>query len=236
MTKHVFALYVSHLVVRKQNVLITDDALLKRITHVLRLQPGEQITLFDTHSAYASVIQEISKKQVILRVTDKQQVLPVKPEITLLLPLLERDALEEVMYMATIYGVQTIQLMVTHKSRKSATEKDVQRLRNIAIAAAEQSKQFCLPDIVSPVTLEKSLTLISSESTRIWCDIGGAKILDYLATAASTGFTCILGPEGDFTPEEKELVSMHFKAVKLTPHVLRARDAASLVLGVLRLG
>lgn len=238
---HQFALFVQEYtllpgVPAGSNLVLKDHDTITRIATVLRLKVDKNITLFDTKTAYFCTISEITKKHIQLAINSRTDIKPIKPALHIVLPLLERDALEEVVYMATVHGAQTIELVATEKSKRALTDKDILRLQKIAISAAEQSKQFSLPVINAPVTLEIFLAKkIASyaASTKLWCDIDGAPLLETIKKADS--YLTAWGPEGDFTQQEKELLKQHFTPVKLTSSVLRARDAASLIMGVIRL-
>jgi 16S rRNA (uracil1498-N3)-methyltransferase len=162
---------------------------------------------------------------------------PQLPQVAIVLPLLERDALEEVVYMATVYGVHDIHLVVTEKSRKILTEKEHARLHKIAIAAGEQSKQFFMPKIHVVSPLEDFIQKQSYKSSlKLWCDISGESILKLKERSRSEdGYLLIWGPEGDFAHQEKEMLGKLFIPVKLANAVLRARDAAALIMGIIRL-
>ncbi len=239
---HIFALFLgaSNVVVDKQaqKIVVHDPELINRIVTVLRLKTGRTIVLFDTHYSYTCELTEITKKILQCTMVIHQEVIQQLPKIDLLLPVLERDALEDTVYMATVYGVNSIQLVATEKSRRALTEKDYLRLQKISVAAAEQSKQFLLPTIKPVITLENFLDNHMARYTNSvawWSDISGKKVLQELAQKKSENSHLVtLGPEGDYTPEEKELLKKQFTPVKLTNTILRAKDAATLLLGIFR--
>jgi 16S rRNA (uracil1498-N3)-methyltransferase len=221
-----------------QKLIIQDTDLINRIVPVLRLKVGKTIILFDNTFSYNCMLAEITKKSVICTISSSNAVSITTPEINLLLPVLEREALEDSVYMATVYGVSSIQLVATEKSRRSLAEKDYLRLEKIAISAAEQSKQFCIPKINPIITLEVFLQKHISaykQAIKLWCDISGKNILQELAQEKSEkNYLVTLGPEGDYTTQEKELLTKDFTPIKLTNTILRSRDAASLLLGIVR--
>ncbi len=237
---HEFALFLNTQAFYKQpdRLIVTDSDLINRITSVLRLKIGRRIILFDQEVAYSCVIMDISKKQISCTIIDHQSIKKMDEPLHILVPLLERDALEDVVYMATVYGVHTIQLITTQKSRKSVTEKDYSRLHKIAVAAAEQSKQFSLPIIKPLISLESFLgkNINSYQGAhRIWCDVAGNSILKVLETTQrGNSYLVTFGPEGDYTDSEKELLRTYFIPVRLTSTILRAKDAANLVMGIIR--
>ncbi len=240
---HVFALFIEengYRVEQNSSVLqIIDPRIIMRIVTILRLRLTESIILFTHGIVYHCTIAVVHKKQIECQINNQIKINPILPSLDIVVPILERDALEEVVYLATVHGVQKIHLVTTQKSRKVLTEKDYERLGKIAIAAAEQSKQYSLPTIVPLYALEHFIEERMAEyasSKKLWCDVSGEHLLKHKELLRSqNGYLAIWGPEGDFTISEKEMLYTFFTPVKLTSTVLRARDAAALIMGVLRL-
>ncbi len=270
---HSFALYIpslSNLVKSNphhKSLDITDADFLHRISSVLRLEAGEAVILFDQTMHCTATISEIIKKKLI-RVTVHALIenTVCAPEITFLLPLLKRDALETALYALTEVGVNKIQLVLTSKSQKSWSQKDQERANKINIAAAEQSKNFAFPVIQPPIPLEQALACINPKSQRIFFDPTGIPLKDFLGPSICTCgatqdvylrlhmvsdceaivsnhgrgersvvFTLAIGPEGDLTSAEKQLMQKNgFIFCVLTPTILRASQAAALSAGIIR--
>src|SRR5258708_1592291 len=166
---HEFALFfpslTSTLTASPALVRIVDDELVGRMTHVLRVQVGQTIVLFDTTTACTGVITQVGKKEVAVNPTTVTKVTPLAPALTLWLPLLKREAFEEVLYAATELGVTTVQPVITSKTSTSwGTEKDMLRAQRIFVAAAEQSKQFALPKLEKAKSLSELLQTSAQES------------------------------------------------------------------------
>lgn len=237
-SSHIFALYVHDNYTfnkQSQEITLTNHDIINRINTILRLKIGETIQLFDKKIVYTCVIQTITKKNIICAVTAQEGIKQIAPTVHIMLPILQREAFENVVYMATVYGVQKINLIITEKSRKSVTEKDIERLQKIAIAAAEQSKQFCIPEIIPAVTFENFMHRVPEYTNyvKLACDIDGSPVLQAVQNK-KFNYLITFGPEGDFAQQEKELLHS-FTPVKLTTTVLRACDAANLIMGILRL-
>lgn len=243
---HEFALYVPSLTENQPNIkpdnqiTLAIPDLYHRLVRVLRLQPGKKVVLFDrTHHVRCEV--EIIEKDPRLTVRIHEIVLHTSliPEVTVWLPLLKRDDLDTALYTLHEMGVTTIQLITTQKTQRSWTgDKEMERLERIMGAAAEQSKQFVFPTLREPQTLTDMLTTLNSDSTRIFCDPTGTDlwtVLKETRAESPQSFTVLIGPEGDLTPQEKEQVKeTGFIFCALTPTVLRAHQAVSLMSGIIR--
>lgn len=244
--KHEFALFVeslSLLVNQKHatdNVILSDEKVVHRITHVLRLKVGDQCVLFDRHLHVSVIIEAfIGKKSISVAVQSIQKTTTFQPTITFLLPMLKRDDYESALYALAEVGVNAIQLVFTKKTvHQWAAKRDGERAERILIAAAEQSKNFAYPEIKEPISLEVALQKYSTADVKIFFDPEGKKLFDVMCAIRDTkksNIVLLVGPEGDLSLEEKKQVQMNnFISCALTPTIMRAMQAASLGAGFVR--
>lgn len=238
---HEFAFYYSQLhgtLSSSASLILSDESLVHRMIRVLRFKEGDTCILFDRHSVIKATIVNYDKKTIVLAINQRESTKQLQPAITVLLPLLKREALEEAVYQLTEVGVHTIQLITTKKAhRHSLMPKEFDRLVHHSIAAAEQAKNFYLPHIMPATSLHDALAKSTPDSLSIFFDMQGASIIPYCAALPSyQQITLLIGPEGDLAHEEKELVKKsHFKVCSLTKTVLRAQHAISLAASLFRL-
>ena len=235
MSKHIFALYYPYSFEGKQSI-CRDSDIIQRCERVLRLQEGEELILFnDTHYTPAR-ITAIKKKEIHFSLESMHLIGALLPAITYLLPLQEKDQWEEALYKFAVLGVTTIVPVITENSRTSwGAPKDYERAHRIFIAAAEQSKQFKLPQLVRVQRLESALTEYSS-SHNICFDAQGEKLVALLPQfTQTTSFTLVTGPEAGFSDKEFALLDQHnFKKISLVTSILKASHAATLAVGCIR--
>jgi RsmE family RNA methyltransferase len=239
---HQFAIYsteLTKLLAAGKQFLITHADLHHRIKQVLRLDVGDICILFDATQHATIKIIALDKKSITAELLNIQSNKQLTPHITCFIPLLKRDALAEAIYNATELGANGIQLIITQKvQRPWDGTKELERLQRIIIAAAEQSKHFALPELKTPVALEKALTSLPQATNRLFCDPTGAPLLPLLQEISAKKISQValmVGPEGDLLPTEKELLTQHqFIFCALTPTILRAPQAVTVVLGSLR--
>jgi 16S rRNA (uracil1498-N3)-methyltransferase len=236
---HEFALYVSDIpsVELKVGAGIEfhEPEFVHRVSRVLRLDVDDNIILFNAEYHLSVVIKKISKNVILVELESIGHNKFFKPYITLLLPLLKREALEQAIYSAVELGVNKIQLLVTQKVQRNWQAKELERLKHIMIAAAEQSKCFAIPEIVEPVPL---LDVPLSDYT-VFFDPEGEALVDVLTKdfhkKQIESLTVVVGPEGDLTESEKfYLQKQQALFVRLTPTILRAQQAVALGVGILR--
>ncbi len=236
---HEFALYVSafpRVELKPGAVLeLHEPEFVHRVSRVLRLDIDDEVVLFNVEYHLSVVIKKISKGAVWVEIESVGNNRQYKPSITLLLPLLKREALEQAIYSAVELGVTKIQLIITEKVQRHWQAKEFERLQHIMIAAAEQSKYYAIPQLLEPVPL-LDITLHGSS---IFFDPEGEAIADILVTNfhknQAESMTVIIGPEGDLTEAEKfYLQKQQALFVRLTPTILRAQQAVALGVGILR--
>lgn len=134
-------------------------------------------------------------------------------------------------------GVNEISLVITQKVHRGFTQKDLERMHKVIIAAREQAKYFAPVKLNNPVLLEQ----VIESNTYLPClffDPQGesaANVIETLQANKHEKILAMVGPEGDLSFEEKELLrSKGFIFCALTPTILRSFQAATLAMGLLR--
>lgn len=244
MSKHTFAIYkenLSELIVslhEKDRLYFKDTTLSNRLVKILRIQPQEKFILFDETIHVELVAHEnmfINKREIDSTIQKKSPNTPLAPHITLLLPILKKEALEQAAYVAAQMGVTQVIPVVTKKSEQKLSEKEIERLQKIMIAACEQSKNFTPPTLHKIQSLTQS---IHQDGYKICFDEDGsplATLITNLKNVSDTPLLVTLGPEGGFVEDEKKaLQTAGFNFYKLTPTILRSREAVTVGLGIIR--
>jgi 16S rRNA (uracil1498-N3)-methyltransferase len=220
---------------------ISDPTLAQRMYGILRLKPGEILQVFNMHAVMVITLQHVaSNKEIKFTINTLEPLRLLKPPIAILLPLLKRDALCDALYTCVEMGVNSVDLVITQKIHKPwYTDRECERLKSVMIAAAEQSKQFVLPGIRGPQSLAFILQqYASSKAYRMLFDPHGLPLFDhlkYMADHKPEQLVLAVGPEGDFTEQEKTLLDeAGFRQCALTETVLRAQQALAVGLGAVR--
>ena len=220
--KHHFSCYYSELCrVKNSFCTITDPLFIHRLVTIMRYQIGDTFVLFNQEFHTEVAIFGISKKEVVVTCGQIIKNKKIEPELVLFLPLLKKEALAEGVYNAVVAGATKIQLIVTEKChRKSIASVERQRLEKIIIAACEQSKQYALPMLQDPLSLNEAY-LQYKEYKMYYADFDGKSL-----TKLTNKSVIMVGPEGDLTLEEKEVLQSHgAHFFLLTPTVLRSQEA-----------
>lgn len=242
--KHEFAFFcvdVARLLQKNATYDLQNPELVNRITSIVRLGVGDSLILFNQeHHVHAEIVA-ISKKTITIRTMKRTDNTLLMPNITWFLPLLERDAFEEALTALTVMGVQEIYPLITEKSKKSwGNEKERDRAHRVMIAACEQSKQFCVPFIHKAITCEDLASIVAHHNFghTIFFDTQGTPTFDVIQDIKRqkiSSLACYVGPEGDFTKQEKEIIKkLGCRVCVLTPTILRASVAVQVGAGLLR--
>jgi len=245
--KHTFALHTNQILPTPQattagdQLLLTDADAWHQAANVLRLEPGEVVTLFDGNTAATITIQALKKGLITGVITTIETTQALTPTIHLYQGLLKKESFEAVAYCAAQMGATTITPVIGKKiHRMWYSPKDNERLIKIMIAACQQAKQFVLPTIQTPVTVEQLCgNLQQANTTNILFEPDGKPLMQALtainANPKTTTYGLILGPEGGFTDEERhQLDYVGADCYALTPTILRSIEAATVALGALR--
>ena len=222
---------------------LPEDA--ARHVQVRRLQPGDDVRLFDGRGGqWVARVLRMGKRDVDVRVDAHEAVdreLPFDLEIALGMPTNERmDALIE---KATELGVAAIQPLQTERSvLRLDSERAARRVAHwqaVAIGASEQSGRTRVP-AVAPVRMlaawlasQPEVAAGDAECGRVVMSTGSApRLPQAIAGLASTGgaprrrWLALSGPEGGLAPdEEAAAVARGFARVSLGRLILRADTA-----------
>ena len=218
---------------------------------VLRLGPGEPVRLFNgvdgewlaAANAPAALGSGRRAARQGMTLTVRQRTRPQTAENGpwLIFALLKRDATDLVIRQAVELGVSKILPVATERTNTARVNED--RLRAIALEAAEQSERLTIPVIQAPQRLESLLAAwppgrrLFAAFERIAANPPPRLLLPLAARSSSLGEAALLvGPEGGFTPAEREMLRrLPFVApISLGPFVLRAETAAAAGLALLR--
>ncbi|MDB5453561.1 MAG: rRNA ((1498)-N(3))-methyltransferase [Caulobacteraceae bacterium] len=209
------------------------------LTSVMRRQVGDEVLLFNGRDGeWRAILAEVTKRGCKLTVARQTRAQAEPPDLDLVCALVKRAALETIAEKATELGARRIRLATTEFTNADHT--NVSRLAAIAAEAAEQTGRLDVPAIEAPRKLDQLLDEWDPARRLLFCDEAGeAKPL--LQAAAEPGSWAILiGPEGGFSPRERErLRALPFVVTaSLGPRILRADTAAiaALALWQARLG
>lgn len=227
--------------------LITTDLLLadvcslgrdeaRHLQTVLRVKPGDRITLFDGHGrTRLAAVAATDRRGIELRPEGPPQTHPrADCSLVLFACISKGKRMDWTVEKAVELGVSRIVPVISDRTivRLDADESDAKadRWMRVAEEAARQCGAVWLPEIAQPITLRACLPLLAEASPVFVAALTPAArpLRDALAAFPSpppqTGW--FVGPEGDFTPAELDaLLAAQAIPVSLGCNVLRAETA-----------
>jgi 16S rRNA (uracil1498-N3)-methyltransferase len=207
-----------------------DAAQTHRLRHVLRLDPGDVVAVFNARDGeFRCRIVELARSRGVVAIEERLRAPEIEADLWLLFAPVKRLRLEWLIEKGTELGVGAFVPVMTARTQPGRMNRE--RLLAHAVAAAEQSERLSLPEFRATVPLTGLLAGWPSERRLIVCDETGRAPPIALALATLTPdepAALLVGPEGGFAETELDaLRNLPFVTmVGLGPRVLRAETAA----------
>jgi 16S rRNA (uracil1498-N3)-methyltransferase len=211
-----------------------------QIVHVLRLQPGDQVTVLDGEGrAYQVCLNPFdeSLSAEILRIGESPVRVPL--QMALFFPLSKRDRVEWILQKCTEVGVAAFHPFISERSLVQEIElppKKAARWESIIREAAEQSGRAVLPVLHHPQRLSEIVTAGLSAyalDTALVALVGqgvqplAIRLNEILKNDSDPSLGLFIGTEGGFSEQElAQFKAASFSLVSLGDTVLRMETAA----------
>lgn len=220
----------------------------KHITKVLRLGPGDRITVLDgLGNEYLVRITAIEAGQVqgqILEISLATNEAPIR--VTLIQGLPKGEKMELIIQKAVELGVYRIAPVETTRSivklDAKKAEQRRERWQRVSMEAAKQSRRFIIPSVEPIGSFNRELAKIPKEAVVLmaWEEASQplkpvlTRLKSELKGAKKQEIYLIVGPEGGFTPEEAQAVKESgAQIISLGPRILRTETAGLTGLAVI---
>ena len=208
------------------------------IKNVMRLKPGENISIFNSYGEWNSTIESYEKGNAQIKVLDKvrgqeryrKELLYKENEkkIWLAFSPIKQNPLNFMIQKTTELGVQKFIPLICERS--IVKNINIARIKKIIIESSEQSNRLSIPEIKKIESLKNFIKVFPKNGCIIFCDINSdKKNLKEILRKKIEGPICILvGPEGDFSETERQLIVNLNQAypLSLASNILRAETAA----------
>ncbi len=226
-------------------IILNDPAQLHHLRNVLRVRPGERVAVFD-HSGneYVAIVVEIGPSRASLEIKEKRPPNDLEIEITVACAIPKKVRMDDIIDKLTQLGVSCIIPLQTErvivKLDKQKKLQRFQRWEEIALSAVKQSQRSKFV-VIKPVTdFKDAVAEVQDFDLKLipTLEVGG-KTLKTIFNQTFCQFRKIMvliGPEGDFTPQEISLAkAAGFLPVTLGKQVLRVDTAALAVVSFIKL-
>lgn len=208
------------------------------VSHVLRLESGDAVIVFDGRGGeWDAQLESMSKRGVTAAILQtRTPVAEPHTRVILAIGLLKGTSMDDVVRDATALGVAAIVPMITAHCvvpKRARGEEAVDRWRRVAIAAAKQCGRATLPEFTQPISFIEVLR--TPADLRLMCVEPEFPGQGFAAVAATPSTAVVLvGPEGGWSSEEVAAARLGgYRALQLGPLVLRAELAPTVALSQL---
>ncbi|HVI51056.1 MAG TPA: 16S rRNA (uracil(1498)-N(3))-methyltransferase [Candidatus Sulfotelmatobacter sp.] len=198
------------------------------LCNVMRAQQGAALALFNGRDGeWRATLAEAGKKKALLAIETQIRPQQSEPDLWLIFAPVKRARIDFIAEKATELGVSVLQPVFTKHTVMSRVNDD--RLRAIAVEAAEQCERLSVPEVRDPLSLDALLADWPADRCLILLDEGGGgrPVAEALASLPPGPAAVLVGPEGGFAKTELDaLRTLSFAVpVGLGPRILRADTA-----------
>ena len=206
-----------------------DDGQSRYLAAVMRLTAGDELLVFNGRDGeWRARVASVGKRAVTLQAEAQARPQATGPDLDLVIALVKRARLETIVEKAAELGARRVRPVITERTNADHTRVD--RLQAIAVEAAEQTGRLDAPQVLEPVKLEKLIDGWEPGRRLLFCDEAGDALpaLQALKDQAVAPWAILIGPEGGFSPRERQILrSLTFATpATLGPRILRADTAA----------
>ncbi len=218
-------LYYPNSIVENTTTLISKEHI-NYIVNVLRLKRGSQINFFNKKGEWKSEIIFLDKNRVEVKFLKKLRGEMNLSKVELAICLVKKNPMDVILQKATELGVKKIIPIVS--DRTEVKELNFERAKKITIEATEQSNQLNPPEVLELTKLKNFLENFDNTSNvLLFADVNSNNIINKKDLIGQKSITILIGPEGDFSPKERELITLKSKAItfSLSKNILRTDTA-----------
>ena len=207
----------------------TTGLLSKEHTHyvvnVMRLKRGSNINFFNRDGEWLSEIVFLDRDRIEVKFLNKVKESSKLSNIELAICLVKKSPMEIILQKATELGVSKIIPIVSE--RTEVKEINFERANKIVVEATEQSNQLTPPQISEVTKLKDFLKNLDSSSKLLFADVNSKDNLKSKVLEEAKTLSVLIGPEGDFSPSERELIlaNSHVVSFTISKNILRSDTA-----------
>ena len=195
------------------------------LVNVMRLKRGSNLNFFNKNGEWKSEIIFLNKDRVEVRFLNKIKEGKNFSKTEIAICLVKKHPMDIILQKATELGVSKIIPIVSE--RTEVKELNIDRAKKIVIEATEQSNQLVPPEIKNVTKLKDFLKTFNETSKLLFADVNSKDNLKIEDLKNFKSFCILIGPEGDFSPLEREFILQN-RAVKpftLSRNILRSDTA-----------
>ena len=203
------------------------------VSKVMRVKENEVFSLFNSSGEWEAKILNISKNIVEFNVRKQLRKKENIKELWLAFSPIKSNYFNFMIQKATELGVTRFIPIIFERTIVRKINKE--RLEKIIIEATEQSNRINIPTLEKPQNLKNFLSNNSKKIDLVFTDLNTSKKKLEIGKEGNTPLCAVVGPEGDFSEKERELI-LNFKDVKqinINQNILRAETATISIISII---
>jgi len=200
------------------------------VNKVMRVKVSEVFSLFNSSGEWEAKILSISKSIVEFNITKQLRQKESIRELWLTFSPIKSNYFNFMIQKATELGVTKFIPIIFDRTIVRKINKE--RLEKVIIEAAEQSNRINVPSIEEPQSLKDLLS--NEKMDLLFTDLNSQNKKIDLEKLTSNPTCIIIGPEGDFSEEEREQILAYegVQSIKINENILRSETAAISALSI----
>ena len=201
------------------------------VSKVMRIKKSEVFSLFNSSGEWEAMILDISKNIVEFNITKQLRQKENSKELWLAFSPIKSNYFNFMIQKATELGVTKFLPIIFDRTIVRKVNKE--RLEKVIIEATEQSNRINIPTIEESQSLDSFLN--NNKTDLIFTDLNTTNKKIDLNQLTSNPTCVIIGPEGDFSEEEREQI-LNYKGVqpiKINENILRSETAVISALSII---
>ena len=200
------------------------------VSKVMRVKENEVFSLFNSSGEWEAKIINISKSIVKFNVTKQLRQKENDKELWLAFSPIKSNYFNFMIQKATELGVTKFSPIIFDRTIVRNINKE--RLEKVIIEATEQSNRTNVPIIEEP---QKLKDFLSSDMDLIFTDLNATNTKIDLKKLTTKPTCLIVGPEGDFSEEEREEILKFddVQPIKINKNILRSETAVISALSII---
>jgi len=213
-----------------ENIIENTTGLLSKehthyVANVMRLKRGSNLNFFNKDGEWLSEIIFLDRDRIEVKFLNKVKESSKLSNIELAICLVKKSPMEIILQKATELGVSKIIPIVSE--RTEVKEINFERANKIVVEATEQSNQLIPPQISEVTKLKDFLKNLDSSSKLLFADVNSKDNLKSKVLEEAKTLSVLIGPEGDFSPSERELIlaNSHVVSFTISKNILRSDTA-----------
>ena len=200
------------------------------VSKVMRIKENEVFSLFNNSGEWEAKILNISKSIIEFKVTKQLRQKENPKELWLAFSPIKSNYFNFMIQKATELGVTKFLPVIFERTIVRKINKE--RLKKVIIEAAEQSNRITVPSIEDP---QKLKSFLNNDMDLIFTDLNTANTKINLTKLTNKPTCVIIGPEGDFSEQEREEILKFngVQSVKINENILRSETAVISALSII---